>query len=110
MQWKHGRRLCTTGISLFRLCVIPRVARDPGERGRDARSSSPRPPRSLATLGMTEARGSILLLLVHQRPLFDVHPFAGGATARCAEDSAFAFEDAVTARSAVGGFVVTLVR
>src|SRR5688500_1103089 len=110
MQWKHGRRSCTTGISLFRLCVIPSVASAPGERGRDARSSSPRPPRSLAKLRMTDARASILLLLVHQLPLFDVHPSAGGAAARVADASALAFEDAVTARSAVGGFVVTLVR
>src|SRR5688500_353339 len=34
-------------------CVIPSVARDLGERGRDDRASSPLPPRSLATLGMT---------------------------------------------------------
>src|SRR5688572_15387885 len=33
--------------------VIPSVARDLGERGRDDCSSSHLPPRSLATLGMT---------------------------------------------------------
>src|SRR5688572_30601898 len=34
--------------------VIPSVARDLGGRGREGRSSSPLPPRSLATLGRTK--------------------------------------------------------
>src|SRR5687767_5796110 len=38
------------------LAVIPSVARDLGERGRDDRSSSLLPPRSLATLGMTRTK------------------------------------------------------
>src|SRR5688500_8520779 len=39
--------------------VIPSVARDLGERGREERSSSHCTPRSLATLGMTEDYSSL---------------------------------------------------
>src|SRR5687767_14662944 len=51
-----GRGLLSSWISRFRgieHCVIPSVARDLGGRGREDRAARPRPPKSLATLGMT---------------------------------------------------------